>query len=152
MSVLAETNHRTHWVVMLDGDSRGRMYSTEEIAVQVARLWMEECADVRVEQRPGMWVPPSMRKPKENPRVVYEEYIRSPSWKAKATEAKRRAENRCQFCYSAENIQAHHRTYDRLGYERPSDITVLCDKCHEWHHKADRGRQLAEVRANEEAR
>lgn len=62
--------------------------------------------------------------------VDYKKYIASPEWKAKAQEAKKRAGYRCQTCNSAGKLEAHHRTYDRLGNERPEDITVLCDECH----------------------
>jgi hypothetical protein len=27
-------------------------------------------------------------------------------------------------------LEVHHRTYTRLGFEIPEDITVLCDDCH----------------------
>ena len=67
-------------------------------------------------------------------RVDYHEYIQSEQWRSKASEAKRRAENRCQICYRKAGevtLDAHHRTYERLGDERPDDITVLCRECHE---------------------
>lgn len=64
----------------------------------------------------------------------YYAYIRSPEWRAKADAAKARAEWRCQLCYSTGPLDAHHRTYERLGNELPSDITVLCSECHKRHH------------------
>jgi len=66
--------------------------------------------------------------------VDYDEYIQSEEWFARAYAAKVRAGHRCQVCYSPDKIQAHHRTYDRLGNELPTDITVLCDKCHKLFH------------------
>ena len=66
--------------------------------------------------------------------VNYYSYIQSPEWKAKADAAKKRAGNRCQVCNRHKSqvvLDAHHRTYERLGNERPSDITVLCRGCHE---------------------
>ena len=62
--------------------------------------------------------------------VNYDEYIRSAAWKEKADAAKARAGHRCQICYGTHRLQAHHRTYIRLGHELPTDITVLCDTCH----------------------
>lgn len=44
-----------------------------------------------------------------------------------------RAKYRCQVCDQPGNnrtLHAHHRTYERLGHELDSDITVLCDDCH----------------------
>lgn len=61
----------------------------------------------------------------------YYEYIQSAEWQARANEAKRRALYRCQICNSPNNLIAHHRTYNRLGKERPEDITILCSSCHD---------------------
>jgi len=65
----------------------------------------------------------------------YFEYIQSPSWKRRADAAKKRAGYRCQVCNSPDRLEAHHRTYERLGHERPDDITVLCAKHHRQFHK-----------------
>jgi hypothetical protein len=69
-----------------------------------------------------------------NRRVNYYEYIASPQWKRKADAAKERAGYRCQVCNHGQDegarLEAHHRTYENLGHERPEDITVLCDNCH----------------------
>lgn len=66
--------------------------------------------------------------------INYDEYIKSPQWKRKAIEAKKRAGYRCQVCNSPDNLNAHHRTYERLGSEQPGDITVLCRECHKLFH------------------
>jgi hypothetical protein len=66
-------------------------------------------------------------------RIDYNTYINSPEWRAKANAAKQRAGNRCQVCNrpsSEIQLNAHHRTYERLGNENPDDITVLCRDCH----------------------
>jgi 5-methylcytosine-specific restriction endonuclease McrA len=63
--------------------------------------------------------------------IVYRLYILSPTWKAKADAAKKRAGYRCQVCNGKKRLEAHHRTYDNLGHEKPEDITVLCHDCHE---------------------
>jgi hypothetical protein len=68
-------------------------------------------------------------------RVDYYKYIKSPEWKRKANAAKKRAGYRCQVCNHGRDegarLEAHHRTYARLGHEKPEDITVLCSDCHE---------------------
>ena len=74
--------------------------------------------------------------------VDYDTYILSDEWKARADDAKQRAGWRCQLCnqHACEvqpfivRLEAHHRTYQRLGNELDSDITVLCSRCHGWHH------------------
>lgn len=71
-------------------------------------------------------------------RIDYYTYIRSPEWHKKADAAKLRAGYRCQVCNRPSRevqLDAHHRTYERLGHERPEDITVLCRRCHELYEK-----------------
>ena len=71
------------------------------------------------------------------PRIDYHQYIRSDVWKEKAIAAKEHAGYRCQICNTTGNnstLHAHHRTYERLGNERPDDITVLCAGCHKTFH------------------
>lgn len=64
--------------------------------------------------------------------VKYRAYIASPEWREKATAAKARVGHRCQVCNRDDLVlDAHHRTYERLGRELPTDITVLCRRCHE---------------------
>ena len=66
--------------------------------------------------------------------IDYPTYINSNAWIQKSEEAKRRAGYRCQVCNRSSReavLDAHHRTYERLGHERPEDITVLCRDCHE---------------------
>lgn len=67
-------------------------------------------------------------------RIDYYEYIASAEWKQKADTAKKAAGYRCQVCNKSKDegamLDAHHRTYERLGHERPEDVTVLCRDCH----------------------
>jgi hypothetical protein len=61
----------------------------------------------------------------------YLAYIESPEWKARSEAAKKRVGYRCQVCNNPGQLNAHHRTYERLGCEDDLDITVLCRHCHE---------------------
>ena len=84
-------------------------------------------------------------------RVNYAEYIRSEKWRQKSYDAKLRAGNRCQVCNrSGDEIQleTHHRTYERLGNEYDSDLTVLCRDCHSiFEHQRERvGRKPLRVK------
>lgn len=63
-----------------------------------------------------------------------EVYLRSPHWLKVRGEALERAEHRCQVCNAAGSLDVHHRTYERLGREAPTDLTVLCRRCHERFH------------------
>lgn len=60
----------------------------------------------------------------------YQQYLRSEHWRITKAAALETAKHRCQVCNSVYGLQVHHRTYERLGAEEPSDLTVLCDKCH----------------------
>ena len=66
--------------------------------------------------------------------IDYDEYIKSDAWRKRARAAKKRAKGRCQICYSDGELHAHHRTYQRLGEEWPTDLTVLCSDCHRLVH------------------
>jgi hypothetical protein len=71
---------------------------------------------------------------RSNTQMDYNKYIKSQEWRTKAEEAKARAGNRCQVCNRSRaevQLDAHHRTYKRLGKELPEDITVLCRECHQ---------------------
>lgn len=79
---------------------------------------------------------------KDIPKVAegfdYRTYINSLEWKQKAEEAKKRVGHRCQICNRSRDetvLNAHHRTYERLGNELPEDITVLCRGCHRLYEK-----------------
>lgn len=69
--------------------------------------------------------------------VIYEDYVRSAAWRQRARDCKTRAGWRCEGCGSKNDLQAHHRTYARLGRERPSDLVCLCDGCHRAEHGLD---------------
>lgn len=74
-------------------------------------------------------------------------YINSDEWRDIAQQAKARVGWRCQVCNRHKNqvvLDAHHRTYERLGWERLDDITVLCRDCHELFER-DRKSQRAQV-------
>jgi len=38
---------------------------------------------------------------------------------------------RCRLCNSPDDLQAHHRTYERFGREELHDLTTLCASCHD---------------------
>ncbi|HUU90506.1 MAG TPA: hypothetical protein VM238_04770 [Phycisphaerae bacterium] len=63
--------------------------------------------------------------------VTYRKYLQTDEWKQRAEAAKACAGYRCQVCNQEGSLDAHHRTYERLGCELPEDITVLCRSCHQ---------------------
>jgi hypothetical protein len=68
----------------------------------------------------------------------YAEYLRSPGWKARRKLALSAARHRCQVCNGKRKLQVHHRTYERIGRERPDDLVVLCNACHALFHDGGR--------------
>lgn len=108
--------------------ANGDLENTEPIQKQVIRMRMNietGFAEREVSDAPTL---PLSQAPR---RVDYYIYIKSPEWRARAEAAKERAGYRCEVCNSRDRIEAHHRTYERLGNELDSDITVLCHDCHE---------------------
>lgn len=70
--------------------------------------------------------------------MPYEDYLRTIHWKAAKKSALKRVGYRCQVCYAKGRLHVHHRTYERLGCELLSDLTVLCEPCHELFHASSR--------------
>jgi hypothetical protein len=66
--------------------------------------------------------------------ATYDDYLQSEEWAIRRRFAIRHADERCQLCYASGHLHAHHRTYVRIGQEKPTDMTVLCDECHAWFH------------------
>ncbi len=66
--------------------------------------------------------------------MPYNEYLRTADWEQVRQRALARALNRCQLCNSAEQLEVHHRTYERRGYEWDEDVIALCGSCHTWYH------------------
>jgi hypothetical protein len=62
---------------------------------------------------------------------MYLAYIQSKQWKSKKKQYRKSGfELDCWACDSNVNIEYHHRTYGRLGWEALSDIIPLCTNCH----------------------
>lgn len=78
---------------------------------------------------------PRRKKSKPLPRNKYQAYIASDAWRQKSEAARRRADHRCSVCGAEGNLETHHLTYERLGNERPEDLTVLCRACHSLEHE-----------------
>lgn len=67
----------------------------------------------------------------------YAEYISSDRWRERRAQWFRVARKNgkalgCRGCAAAwrQGFHLHHRTYDRMGGERHSDLILLCEPCH----------------------
>lgn len=65
---------------------------------------------------------------------TYLEYMHSAAWERKRNAAFNHHGRFCHKCGSTHRLNAHHRTYARLGHERMSDIVILCRSCHSKEH------------------
>lgn len=77
----------------------------------------------------------------------YFEYLASPAWAAKRAHRIAHAKGRCEHVEGHERCEAkavtvHHKTYERFGNERMSDLTALCNHHHSEADAARRARML----------
>jgi hypothetical protein len=66
--------------------------------------------------------------------MPYAAYLRTDHWRSVRDAARKRAHGRCQACNSTEQLDVHHRTYERRGCELAADVIVLCRPCHDLFH------------------
>lgn len=61
-------------------------------------------------------------------------YLKTRHWQETRERVIARAGGRCEECGSPHGLEVHHKTYARLGDERPNDLEVLCRYCHAERH------------------
>jgi hypothetical protein len=66
--------------------------------------------------------------------MPYDDYLKTEEWQMRRQAALRQADYQCFMCPNKSKLEVHHRTYERLGAERPEDLIVLCESCHRRHH------------------
>lgn len=66
--------------------------------------------------------------------LPYELYLKTLHWKQARAKALARWGGYCEGCGVRPASQVHHKTYARLGRERPDDLTPLCATCHAAEH------------------
>ena len=71
-------------------------------------------------------------------RVIYEAYMASPAWAARKVTFFGRHGRRCAACGGHEDVQLHHRSYERFTCELDDDLRPLCLTCHAWVHHLER--------------
>lgn len=69
-------------------------------------------------------------------RLPYAEYLKTAHWQRVRELALGRADQQCELCSGTEALEVHHRTYERLGFERPGDVIALCHDCHRDFHRS----------------
>ena len=71
--------------------------------------------------------------------MLYRDYLKTDYWKERRAEFKKHTKNRCWLCHSRDNLQVHHKRYERKGrsilfQERHADLRLLCGRCHKQIH------------------
>lgn len=104
---------------------------------QVRRTEMLRMAQVRAANR-SEWGQTGVRlRSERNARMSwseYKNYLHTDQWLGIRDEVFERFGGRCATCNGTENLHAHHRTYERVGYEYIEDLTLLCATCHHLLH------------------
>lgn len=79
----------------------------------------------------------------------YKQALASKHWKSLRAIALSGTGGRCEGCGTHESetsLELHHKTYERLGWELPNDVELLCPGCHK-HADAERRCRTIERRA-----
>ena len=64
----------------------------------------------------------------------YNEYLRTPQWRALRQRVIRRDGGRCQGCGEQEAVDVHHKTYAHVGAEFMFELESVCRDCHKRLH------------------
>lgn len=81
----------------------------------------------------------------------YTNYITSNSWRNNPVRLREleAAGFQCRLCLNSQAsghiLEAHHRTYSRIGCEMDGDLTALCRECHKGVTSMLRARRYAEL-------
>ena len=62
-------------------------------------------------------------------------YLQSDHWLAFRSYILR-SRQECKICHVAYGLQVHHRNYKHLWNESPTDVNVLCERCHKMISRA----------------
>ena len=68
----------------------------------------------------------------------YKKYLLSKAWEKVRKLAFEFYQYNCCACGSRYNLQVHHRNYKNLYKETMIDVMLLCESCHEEHHKKNK--------------
>lgn len=66
--------------------------------------------------------------------MPYTMFLKTRYWQNRRNTSLELAGHKCQLCNASQSLQVHHRTYERRGYEKDSDLIVLCKSCHQLFH------------------
>jgi hypothetical protein len=113
------------WIYALCADPERR---------EVLRRWPapDDVTEADVERWPELSRLVTPKKQEMDFQTLYRRYRQTDGWKDKADAALTHARYHCQVCTSDDvPLDVYHRTYDRIFQERPDDLIVLCESCHQ---------------------
>jgi hypothetical protein len=105
---------------------------------KVKRRGSGDCSWTQNEQRRNLSSSFPMNK------AEYQAYLESDHWQEFRSKI-RQERSQCEGCgidnktslrKYRQNLNVHHKNYERIGQEKPSDVELLCWKCHLTHHGA----------------
>jgi hypothetical protein len=67
----------------------------------------------------------------------YNDYLKTEHWRIFKENflASKSSKKKCYCCGNKNNLQIHHKTYKRIGFEKNADVIEVCDNCHRMVHE-----------------
>lgn len=66
----------------------------------------------------------------------YRKYLRTEHW-VEFSEQQKNDRPNCEECGETEQLHCHHKHYQTLFRERPQDVAILCNSCHQREYDKD---------------
>lgn len=76
-----------------------------------------------------------MKYPVRRTKEWYQGYLKTPHWRRFSASIKKKR-GKCEQCGSRYRLEVHHKHYKNVGFEKPSDVLVLCHECHMRLHES----------------
>ena len=70
--------------------------------------------------------------------MPYKKYLKTAHWQATSKAIRKRDGHKCRLCNDGGLTDVHHRTYENLGREKPTDLITLCRRCHKLYEENKR--------------
>jgi 5-methylcytosine-specific restriction endonuclease McrA len=103
-------------------ESSGRIAAFDEDLFEKGHAWADAGREARHAQKRDAWW------------AWYDEYLKSPEWRALRDKVMWRAHGVCEGCFERAAVHIHHRTYDHVGRELLFELVALCKVCHDVAH------------------
>ena len=128
-ALILESHTLSHFTVLrVEATGNVRLVTDKDAMIYEGSQWDEEYRAITQKHE---------RRLQELRTMPYQDYLLTPEWQERRNFQLARSGYRCQVCNTAdEQLNVHHRTYERRGNEAPSDLITLCRGCHDLFHNA----------------